>query len=175
VAVTAAVTPKLDSSRAASNYAAKLVETSKLDAATVAAEMATAFQGLSGYTYGNSWIAYVNYSATKYPLRLPAKWGFASIRNKANAGYRMQDTAVNAFGKSPTLTAPATAYPCTAGTKGVVVVGDLLNNRSKWTTSATGTPRSSPAGAGCPAFRIVLGRGIHRVLHLQRCVVHAHV
>jgi hypothetical protein len=95
--------------------------------ATVA-EMATSFTGVNGYTYGNSWIAYANYSAVQYPLRLPAKLGLAAMNNKANAGYRMQDTAVNAFGTTPTLTAPATAYPWTAGTKGVIVVGDLLNN-----------------------------------------------
>lgn len=115
---------QIDKATADAAYATQ----SQLNSVAAGTDMATSFTGVSGYTYGNSWIAYANYGAQQYPLRLPAKMGFTSVANKANAGYRMQDTAVNAFGTTPTLTAPQTAYPWTAGTKGVVVVGDLLNN-----------------------------------------------
>lgn len=79
-----------------------------------------AFSGAAGYMYGNSWLAAANYSAQQYPIRLTTKMGLNSMANLATSGYRMQDTA--------TIAVKSGAKSWTAGSKGVVVVGDLLNN-----------------------------------------------
>lgn len=103
-------TTKLDKTEAATTYAA----------AVKAFDVSQLFASISGYMYGNSWLAVANYSATQYPIRLTTKLGLASMGNKATSGYRMQDTA--------SVAVKAGANQWTAGTKGVVVVGDLLNN-----------------------------------------------
>jgi hypothetical protein len=104
------VAGKLDKTEAATTYAGK----------AAAFDVSGLFGGINGFMYGNSWLAVANYSATQYPVRLTSKLGLASMGNLATSGYRMQDTAI--------IAVKAGAKQWTAGTKGVVVVGDLLNN-----------------------------------------------
>jgi hypothetical protein len=82
--------------------------------------MTTLFEGVSGYAYGNSWLEFPNYDAEPYFYRLAEKLGLDATQNLATSGFRIQDTAINAYG------ADAKVWP--TGEKGVVVVGDLLNN-----------------------------------------------
>lgn len=77
---------------------------------------------VDGYTYGDSWTgAKVGYSASSYPYLLKDLMGLSSMTNRGVAGSRIQNVAVHA--QSPS------GAPWVPGTKGLVMVGGLLNNQ----------------------------------------------
>jgi hypothetical protein len=78
------------------------------------------FKNIASFAYGMSWIRYENGAGPTYPNRVASLFGMQALVNRATGGNRMQDTATDAYGTS--------ALSWVAGTKGVVIVGDLLNN-----------------------------------------------